>query len=81
VGDRGVGHVLQEGAGADLGVLVLDAQAREPEAHEVEDVGDARVRRQEAGAAGERRRALSGQLLGLLDPGGTVVAANATREQ
>ena len=78
--DRGVRHVLGRG-GPVFDVLVLYPDAREPQPHEVEDVGHSGVFRQEARAAGERRGALGGQLLGLFDPGWTVVAANAPREQ
>jgi hypothetical protein len=81
VGDGRVHHVLQGGRGPDLEVLVLHLQAGQPEPHEVEHVRDARVRGEQPRAAGERRRALRGELLGLLDPRGTVVAADAPREQ
>ncbi|HYN01140.1 MAG TPA: hypothetical protein VE359_01720, partial [Vicinamibacteria bacterium] len=62
-------------------VLVLHPEAGELQPHEVEDVGDARVGRQEARAAGQGGGALGGEILGLFDPGWTMVAANAAREQ
>ena len=81
VGLRGVHHVLERGRGADLEVLVLDADAEEPEPDEVDDVRDDRVRGQDARSPGERSHPLGGELLGLLDPRRTVIAANPSRQQ
>ena len=60
---------------------VLHPEAGELQPHEVEDVGDDGVGRQDACAAGQGGGALGGQRLGLFDPGWTMVAANAAREQ
>jgi hypothetical protein len=81
VRDGRVDDVLQGGRGPDLQVLVLHPEPEEAQPHEVEHVRDARVRREEARAAGEGSSALRGELLGLLDPRGSVVAADAAREQ
>ena len=81
VNDGGVRRVLQRRGGSDLDVLVLHPDAHEPQPHEVEDVGDDGIGREEACAAGQGRGALGSQLLRLLDPGRAVVAANPAREQ
>jgi hypothetical protein len=84
VADPGHGrvyHVLEGRRGADLEVLVDLAQAGEAERREIEHVRDDRVRGEEARPAGEGCGALRGELLGLLEARGTVVAADAARDQ
>jgi hypothetical protein len=81
VGRRGVHDVLEGGPGADLEVSLLDPEARQTQAHEVEDVRDDRVGGQDVRAAGEGGDALRGELLRLLDARRTVIAADASREQ
>jgi hypothetical protein len=76
-----VQHLLQRRRRADLEVLVVEAQAREAEADQVEDVRDVVLGGEEARAAGERRSALGREGERLLETGRAVVAADAAGEQ
>ena len=80
-GDGRVHDVLQGCRRPEVEVLVLHLHAGQPQPHEVEHVRDARVGGEQARAAGERSGSLCGEILCFLDPGGTVVTADAAREQ
>ena len=80
VGRPGVDHVLEGDHGAEHEVAVLHLDAVQAQRGEVQDVGDLDVGGQQPRATAERHHPLGGQGQRVLDPRGTVVATDASRQ-